>query len=634
MFDPSPDVDNSAVEVLNAFKKGVADPTQLQALTKAGQDALIEFRRGFQEESTKEVVHRASIGGRVLNEAAPLPMGLRSGGVGNMIHNSPFSFGGGIGAVSPFHQQGGGGVINSINRVPFSSGAKDQKIYNPSTGAVGLQALELLKNEMAQKVLEAFRSGVTDPAQLKQITQAGHDALMAFRKEIEEEPIQEPPQKKTLGGRILSGTEAAYKGVSGGLNALSLFTSTVSPLMRQGAGMVNTINNASLSGSQRDQRLVDSIPIVGELVSSFRELRDAVDGTTERMRMEGIEQQNRLMREQNRAAREGELEPRRMELAAARNAAGVLAGAAPSAYAAGDRSTGRGAIDYEISQQRLTARDAIDAAGRRVEISRRDVASARERLPGIDAQIRRAEQDRTAAARDVRAIRGRGSDVTSSRNRADEIAALNRVEEANQRIINLNAQRRTASENLSRAEIQNANDLSAARQRNIDQLRTEMQILQQRERSMSATAQRFGMATEFEQDVAIQFAEIARTEGIGALLPEQRQMVQQYFPQFASGELERFGEQSRGYRYGRDVLGEFGTEGMGQSLADTRSGIDQLQTEVRNNIIIDERELANQIAASLGPAMERLVRTIESEARARTSEMVRGRLITTATGGS
>lgn len=503
-------------------------------------------------------------------------------------------------------------------------------MYDPPD--IGAAAVKAFQEEIASKVLSAFKNGLTDPAKLQEMAQAGQTALMEFRKGLQKE-AKEVMEKASLGGRIMGGVNAAYGGISAGWNAVSQFTNTVSGPMRQGAGMVNTINNASLSGSQMDQRLADSIPVVGELISSFRSLRDAVDGTTERIRREGELQENRLMRERNRAAMAGELEPYRMNLASARNAAGVLAGAAPSAYTAGDRSTGRGAIDYEISQQRLAARDAIDAAGRRAEMSGRDVISARERLSPIDAQIRRAEADRTAAARDVASIRGRGSDVTSSRNRADEIAALNRVEEANQRILNLNSQRRTASEALSRAEIQNAHDLSAARQRNIDQLRTEMQILQQRERAMSSSARRFGMSTEFEQDTAIQFAEIARTQGIGALLPEQRQMVQQFFPQFASGELERFGEQSRGYRYGRDVLGEYGSEGVGQSLSSTRAGVDRLQAEVRNNIVIDERELANQIAASLGPALERLIATINSEARARTSEMFRGRLMTIATGG-
>jgi len=226
---------------------------------------------------------------------------------------------------------------------------------------------------------------------------------------------------------------------------------------------------------------------------------------------------------------------------------------------------------------------------------------------------------------------GGGSDVTSSRGTADTVAALNRVEEANARILNLTRERRAADEATTQAEIRNANDLSQVRQRNIDRLREEISILQDRERSQSQSARSIGRATQFDREVAMQFGEIARTEGIQALLPEQRDMLERFAPNFVGGELERVGAQDPAFRYFQDVLGEHGSEAVGTTLGDTRQQIDRVQAEVRNEIVIDQRALADQIAAALGPALDRLIETIRVEAGARTSEMFRGRLITAVT---
>lgn len=504
-------------------------------------------------------------------------------------------------------------------------------MVDPTTpNAVSKDAVAALQRENAEALLTAFKNGLSSPASLQSMAEAGQKLVDEFQASLTRE-MQDVAKKKTFGEKVLGGADRAIGGAGkawGGLQALDY---TVSPIMRTGANAVNAINNPNISTDQLDKQLVDMIPVVGSLVGAFRSLRDAVDGTAYAMQRERERNQAALLSESNRASAAAELSPRRQELASARNAASILGGAAPSAYTATDRSTGRGAIDYEIEQRRLAQTDSRDAALRTAAMSGRDVVSARARRDEVDRQLASARRERTTAAAGVRSAMRGGSDVTSSRGTADTVAALNRVEEANARILNLTRERRAADEATTQAEIRNANDLSQVRQRNIDRLREEISILRDRERSQSQSARSIGRATQFDREVAMQFGEIARTQGIQALLPEQRDMLERFAPNFVGGELERTGAQDPAFRYFQDVLGESGSEARGTTLGDTRRQIDRVQAEVRNEIVIDQRALADQIAAALGPALERLIETIRVEAGARTSEMFRGRLITAVT---
>jgi hypothetical protein len=502
---------------------------------------------------------------------------------------------------------------------------------------VSKQAVEALQKETADTVLAAFRKGITDPTQLKALADAGEDAVRALREGLRKE-AQQTQQAASVGGqswggRAAAGLDSIGSKASVALQVASVMADKLGNWMRTAAGGLNIANNRDMAGFQKTERLVEMVPVVGNLINSFRQLRDAVDGTTERMRQESIRHEQAMLALTIRSETETGARSRLTGIQEAR--AGVAAyGAGPAAYNPTDRSTGRGAIDYAEEQQRLASADNADMARRQAMIDRQMAGTLAGRVAPIEEQLRAAHGSRTRAAANVREIYSRSSDVTSSGNRADLAAQLNQVAEANQRILALEQQRRQAADEAAQAGVRAAQSESQARRAVIEQMRTELSILRDRERSMVSAAQTIARATPYERDIARRFGEQARSQGIESLLPQQRQIVEQFFPNFAAGELARVGEQDPLFAFGRDVMGEQGSGGVGRSIAETRGQVNRVQAEVRNEIILDQAALADEIVRALGPALATFIESMRSEARARASELTRGRLVTINSGGS
>lgn len=502
---------------------------------------------------------------------------------------------------------------------------------------VSKQAVDALQKETADAVLAAFRKGVTDPAQLKALAQAGEDAVAALRDGLRREAQQAQAQTtvggRSLGGRMADGIDSISGKASAAMAVAGVIADKIGSYMRAGAATTNILNNRDMAGFQKTERIADSLPIVGNLISSFRQLRDAVDGTTERMRQEGIRHERSMLDLSIRAETETGVRSRLTGIQEGRLTARAFAGGA-TAYNPTDRSTGRGAIDYAEEQQRLGAADAADAARRQASVDREMASTLAARVGPIEEQIRRARADRTRAAGGAREVYGRSADVTSSGNRADLAGELNRVAEANRRILDLEQQRRQAADEAAQAGVRAAQSESQARRAVIEQMRTELSILRDRERSMVSSAQAIARATPYERDIARQFGQQAREQGIESLLPQQRQIVEQFFPNFAAAELARVGEQDPLFAFGRDQMGEAGSGGIGRSISDVRSEVNRVQAEVRTNIVLDTAALGDEIARALGPALATFIESMRSEASARVSEFNRGRLVTINSGGS
>lgn len=629
MFDPTnvPAESTGSAQVLSAFRAGVTSPEQLRQVEQAGKDVLTSLYQSAHRHGVTPPSQSPP-----LSTPVPTPIPYQSASnVGQLLQQSQ--------ALGPV----GGRVLSPT---PENLG------YSPSMG-VGLS-----KGETATRIIAALIAGVTSPDQLQQVERAGKEVIESLYKGIPTQPEHqssipkpypndpEPPRNppsKSLGGRLLDGgrflgERLGLGGGGSGVEVAKRIADTLSSHMDRWANRVNLVNNRNVAGFNKAQQFAEEIPVVGQLIGSLRRLRDAIDGTTEQIRRDKEKHEENLIRIGLENQREvGVADLRRQEFSSVVSSQ-VYGSARPSYYSPTDRSTGRGAIDYQEEQARLGATDRRDEASRRVEIANQEVRFARNRVYELTQDINARRGRRDAANRRVTELHtAAGNNVanlTSSRNNAEYQRLLQQIAEDNERILNQTRQLQTANEQLSQSEINGARSRSELRRENIALLQTEIGTLQNRENLLVSSAQRVARATPHERRLAVQLGERARERGIESLQPQQRDFLERFAPSYVGAELTRVGEDLPEHAYFRDVMGEAGSGGIGQSIAGTRQQVNNLQAQVRNEIIIDSAQVARETAAALGPAIERYIQAINTQITTQINNLITGRLITANSSGS
>jgi hypothetical protein len=431
----------------------------------------------------------------------------------------------------------------------------------------------------------------------------------------------------------------------------------------QGAARITeTVNNSYLTAREKQQRILEGIPLLGSGFAGLRGLANAVSGLSESMRqlgetrahaetlarglhgvqLAGIGQQARAGVAADQAAALGVVPVDRRIFYRGWGLAGVEAeerqrlqlsevnvGRARARYVASLASAG-GARDAE-AQARL-------AVGRaeRVELSQHQQVR----------QIRSARTTAAGAVRDPRvtvleAAAFFGWDRRPPQLLAAQAAAPSQLDLQNglhdqaqglQRLIEANQRLRAAVESRGEADRSVAQAASALRQAETAALREQLSILEQRERVAQQSAQRLGGMSRLQRQMGIQALESVLAHGPANVPQEWLSLARGIAPQRVA-ELETRGGMRAPELARLRQLAPADYRDVAE-LEARRREVDRLRAEVNVRVQLDERALARELADQLRGFIAELRVLTTREARLAAEAARVGQQIRNASGGS
>lgn len=412
----------------------------------------------------------------------------------------------------------------------------------------------------------------------------------------------------------------AVKGVVAGMAAVE------AGFQKAGAA-ADILGNSLTTNAQKNEALKESlIP----LYASFKKFAEAVDGTTDRIRVAGVQLQRALVdlaagAAANRQFRQNDAtfgEPYRALLRAARAQGGLPAA---GEY---DRST---ALGQRASEEALPVRAAEDARRR----ARLAAEGVREEQFARSAAMKDAVKAQAGglldAAGTLRRLKGLVDNENGGggRNQAEKLVAdvsgLNAAagrrnkagiaEAAAAAVQNTDRAKvlnETALEQIQRRQesvVKLANAERDARQANIGVLQAELAVLEQKEQRMAGFARQLGKLSEGEfQAAQVYLDEVLAAEKAGTLrdLPAHFfDAAAQIAPEYAQKQQEKVGaergrEQGKRYAGIDDSLVQDYTKG---TLAQARLAVDAKRIDVRVEVDLDAVKTAEAIVERIKPVM-------------------------------
>lgn len=377
--------------------------------------------------------------------------------------------------------------------------------------------------------------------------------------------------------------------------------------------LLNAANDPTRAPELRKQDTLEALPVVGGLIKSFRELKEAADGTTAGLKKiamyNPIQQQGVVAQGQERSGRAA-IEAEQIGLQARKYAFAEYTGKGSEMprLKEVDRSTAKGELEHEKQVrmlplemgQRQAKLGAVEAKVRVGQLGR----EAEHKQEQFDLAQKRADRatenrKRTLAKTGDAGPGEKPIKVQKGQALADEERALLELE---QRRVEL----QQAQERHQQGMVGAAQAESSARKALIAVDQERLNLLVQQGERMKAAAQGFGGMQLGDRVSAAQAARMAKERGFGALTHEQQ------------GLLERAGAGNY-VRKERQKLGEadplFGAlKDLDPTIAGDIKKNEKEQIKVANeiqaNIALDEKKLAEEMANKLGPALEKTIETI------------------------
>lgn len=385
---------------------------------------------------------------------------------------------------------------------------------------------------------------------------------------------------------------------------------------------INIAQRGDLTQNQRMRRGVEEVPLVGGLIGSLLRFKDAIDGTTERIRLVNERLRYSSIANQTQAlvtTASGQLN---QQLSGSQGRASALMALNPRLTDQSfDRSTFHGRIGYEESEARRRAQSELDVATARHQGALAEVSEAGTGVSEINTQIQGARAERDAAMARLNATGqlpggnqslpgqqaqsfigglgsifginggdggalggffGRGINQLAAgqggiggaliaspfmaaqglsgaaESQAPRAEALAAVISANERLESLETERISRMQRMSAAMTAQGASEQQVGQARINMLQTELTLLQQREQRMTQGAQRLGMMNPVDRSIAMNAFRHMRDNGFENTPLFMREQAMQIAPNMVSAAATRAGENSAEFRELR-AAGEFGT---------------------------------------------------------------------------
>jgi hypothetical protein len=381
----------------------------------------------------------------------------------------------------------------------------------------------------------------------------------------------------------------------------------------------NTLQNNDLTLAQKGHAILDDATL--GVSKQLRELGNALDGTTERVRRAGIRLQEQSQ-VNSLAGRNWD------EYAAARNtaltagvAADVLGSSSVRRWDHIDRGTYGGQVAFGQQQQRIAADDSLAAAERQAEIARGALGVQRAVVDEARDDYRIAHAARQRVNRlynDTLRDEAGGSRRQASRAELGTELRLAQEEEGRALERLIESRRR-----LGQVGVEAAQAEARAREATVEVMRTELTIAEQRTNRMSSDAARIGGLSAVDRSLAASAAIMAQEQGIGSLTQRMRARVQAIAPEWYQAQVQRLGE-------GTAEFGELSRRGILQhdgrrSIEESRREETVLRDSVRQEVLRNQQVLARETSEILDRALRSLVSSFDQRVRDLVRELTTGR---------
>ena len=384
-----------------------------------------------------------------------------------------------------------------------------------------------------------------------------------------------------------------------------------------GTTVAGALNNSQLTNAQKNEVILDRV--TWGVAKRLRDFGEEVGIVVDRIRRSQIRLEQQTTLDQQVWSNYTQETQMRVGLLNAQSRAGILGGASMSQLDHFDRRTMASELGYREQQMRVPSQDAAEAAAREAAIARDEVGAAASAQGLADrnlADARRERQRRERANNRVMA-----GEASGTRDRAGRTETANELQiaQANERAaldeaIAARNRMRDAGVNAAQAE-------ARAREANIAVMRTELDILRQREQRMMSDASRLGNMNALDRQMGLQAAIMAERQGIGSLTPEMRQRAAAFAPERFQQLAAQFGEGTAEYREGRR-LGLLTP--AGESIDQNRAEQTRLQQQIREQTLASQQALARETADILGATLQTLVTAFTERLRQLERELYRG----------
>lgn len=405
------------------------------------------------------------------------------------------------------------------------------------------------------------------------------------------------------GGGGMTGLVGKAGAVGAGIQA---GVQAVDAAMVKSANAINILNSGIHTTAQkRDAILSEIVPLYG----SFKKLREAVDGTTERIAASA--RRLELALAVGQAEFHGYQAMRAVgaeyQGAAATTRAFGIVGATPGTPTF-DRSTALGARRTEEQGAVQSALDARHMA----EINRVATQQALT-TQSVYTGVRRASMRGAAKSyyEQSGATRGllRAEDAGGPRNKAGIREALDKQEELGQAAGHEIAKVEQELTRLSEMQKKAIEAESAARKANIDVMRGELAIQEQREQRMAGYAQKLGAMNQADFEYAKQIAQVVNEGDLKDLPQEFADVAAQVAPEMVAKKRERLGAERAGEVAQQfpgiddSVISDF----RKSTLEEVRAQVDKVRADIKVEINLDAKAMAEDLENRLEPILRDLV---------------------------
>lgn len=439
---------------------------------------------------------------------------------------------------------------------------------------------------------------------------------------------------------VKSGGGGAHAGLAGraaGLAAGALAAATTAVVM----GRIASVHaNTDLSESQKSWGTLAQIPVLNKVASEFQEFLRNITGANEAMR------QIRQQMERDNAIRPGHWQNEAMRVTyasqasvAARQYQSIRGSQVPAIgetgfFAAGgqgrggwrwtqqyDRSTVAGERGYQEELLRLPGIDASMDAERQAAAAGRTLGDERGTLGRIES-AREAARHRQERAMGRHASLKTGEKGLAGRNQIARQNALTEWNAANIDVAALDQQRLQQIERVRDAAVNAAQAEAQARQRNIDLMRTELSIQENRTNRLINAAQTFGAMNPLEQALAANALRAVRDRGVRGVTPEVLARARALNPEFVGMAQRNRAETEPLFQELRNegLL----AEGVGGSIGQNQAITEQMRQQIREQTLESQERLAAAVSEALGSTFERILTTFRDRMTALENQFQQG----------
>jgi hypothetical protein len=401
------------------------------------------------------------------------------------------------------------------------------------------------------------------------------------------------------------------------------YTALAHQAAQTSTGILRLNANSDLSNAQKVTGTAEAIPIFGHAARAAREFAEALTGVSEIVRRARLVMEAQGERSAAHWQNQGQQIQGAIAAAdAAVDAASYVGMRAPrvgqralegfSAIRASritqyDRSTVAGELGFREELQRLPGIDAQMEAQRQARVARGQLGVARNAAGIVETAFEQARHAQERAKANYQGIVNEENRTGLRRQGARDVALVE-MNAANLDFTQLAEQRIAAGDRVRDAAVRASQAEARSREANINLMRTELQISENRTERLIGAAERFGSMNPLMQQLTASALRAMRDRGIEAMTPEAIGLASQLNPDYVRMQQRARAERSGDFQQlRREGLIAEGTRG---SIADNQRETEDWRQRVREQTLESARVQAEQNAEILGSAFERLVRSL------------------------